>query len=106
MRCSLTTDGDKVETIVIADTGPGIPVRDREAVFRRFHRGAVPSPAAGHGIGLSLVAAILRLHRFTLTISDAMPGCCITIDCRDGLGLRQRPEQPDATRLEKAATDR
>ncbi len=96
VRCTLTTDGDRVATIVVADTGPGIPPRDRASVFRRFHRGAASAPTEGHGIGLSLVAAIARLHRLTLTIEDAAPGCRITIDCRDGLraSVREHAVRP------------
>ena len=92
VRCKLSTDGDRVATIVVADMGPGIPPQDRASVFRRFHRGAASAPTEGHGIGLSLVAAIARLHRFTLSIEDAAPGCRITIDCRDGLRASVRDQ--------------
>ncbi|MCX8252963.1 putative Signal transduction histidine kinase (plasmid) [Beijerinckiaceae bacterium RH AL1] len=84
VRCSLMTKGRRVETIKIADTGPGIQESERENVFRRFHRGATQGLTEGHGIGLSLVAAIVRLHRFSLKIDDEQPGCSVTIDCRDG----------------------
>lgn len=96
VSCTLATRGDRVAAITIADTGPGIPAGDRESVFRRFHRGAASAPTEGHGIGLSLVAAIARLHRFTLRIDDASPGCRITIECREGLAPAE-PWHPSAS---------
>lgn len=81
VRCSLTALGESVETIRVADNGPGIAHKDRDAVLRRFHRGADQPAIDGHGIGLSLVAAIVRLHRFSLRIDDAHPGCEMIIAC-------------------------
>ncbi len=33
----------------------------------------------GSGLGLSLVVAILHLHGFRLSLSDAAPGLCVRI---------------------------
>ncbi|MFZ2005400.1 MAG: ATP-binding protein [Stellaceae bacterium] len=68
--------------IEVTDTGPGIPEAEREAVLRRFHRIDKSRTAPGSGLGLSLVAAVAKLHDFQLTISDALPGCRISI-CGD-----------------------
>ncbi|HSI60727.1 MAG TPA: ATP-binding protein [Ideonella sp.] len=45
----------------VADDGPGVPVAEQEAIFKRFHRVA-GSGERGSGIGLSLVAGIAGLH--------------------------------------------
>jgi signal transduction histidine kinase len=83
VRCSLKNVGDKATSVRVVDTGPGIAQHHRDAVFRRFHRGAEHSAIPGHGIGLSLVAAIVRLHGFSLQIRNAGPGFDISINCGD-----------------------
>jgi len=58
-------------TIEVADSGPGIAPADRDRVLARFYRGR--QDVEGSGLGLSITAAIVRLHRFTLSfgVSDA-----------------------------------
>jgi signal transduction histidine kinase len=68
--------------VEVADTGPGIGEDEREVVTRRFYRSDKSRQTQGVGLGLSLVAAILRLHGFTLDIS-AGPGCRIEITAPD-----------------------
>jgi signal transduction histidine kinase len=68
------TEGDRVLLSVI-DRGPGIPEAMRERVVERFvrldeSRTAVP----GSGLGLSLVAAVARLHGGELKFEDNAPG--------------------------------
>jgi signal transduction histidine kinase len=58
----------------VTDNGPGIAPDQREAVLRRFHRGAEAANVPGSGLGLSVVVAILHLHGFTLELLDAGPG--------------------------------
>ncbi len=65
----------------VADTGPGIPVPEREAVFRRFYRSDKSRNLAGMGLGLSLVAAITRLHGFQVKVADSLQGCTIEMIC-------------------------
>lgn len=65
--------------IEISDTGPGIPEAERDAVLRRFHRVDKCRNAPGSGLGLTLVAAVARLHGFALSIEDARPGCRATL---------------------------
>jgi signal transduction histidine kinase len=65
--------------VAVADTGPGIPVAEREAVLRRFYRAEKSRHAPGSGLGLSLVAAVAKLHNLRLTIEDAHPGCRVTL---------------------------
>jgi signal transduction histidine kinase len=67
--------------IIVEDDGPGIPAAERAAVLQRFYRGDRSRPVAGSGLGLSVVAAIVRLHEFSLTLEDANPGVRAVIDC-------------------------
>ncbi len=70
------------DTVVqVSDTGPGIPDAERAAVTKRFYRSDKSRNIPGVGLGLSLVSAILRLHRFELVISGRPPGCAIDIVC-------------------------
>jgi len=68
--------------IEVTDTGPGIPRNERDAVLRRFYRAEESRHTAGSGLGLALIAAVARLHEMDLTITDAIPGCRITLACR------------------------
>jgi signal transduction histidine kinase len=72
---------DELAVLQIADTGPGIEPGEREAVFRPFYRsrGMKARATAGHGLGLSLVAAIARVHGADISIDDNHPGCKMLI---------------------------
>ena len=72
----LRRDGESV--IQVKDTGPGIPEAEREAVVKRFYRSDKSRNTEGLGLGLSLVAAIVKLHGFRFTIA-AGPGCATEI---------------------------
>jgi signal transduction histidine kinase len=85
-----TPEGGRVElallrregeiVIRVRDTGPGIPEIEREAVTKRFYRSDKSRRTEGLGLGLSLVAAIVKLHGFRFTIV-AGPGCTVEIAC-------------------------
>jgi signal transduction histidine kinase len=66
--------------IRVSDTGPGIPEIEREAVTQRFYRSDQSRNIKGLGLGLSMVAAIIKLHGFRFTISPG-PGCTAEIAC-------------------------
>jgi signal transduction histidine kinase len=68
--------------IVVEDDGPGIPEAEKAAVLQRFYRSRRDRMAPGSGLGLSIAAAIVRLHRFELELGDAGPGLRAVIDCR------------------------
>jgi signal transduction histidine kinase len=77
------------ETIVrVTDTGPGISEREREAVLRRFYRSDKMRNTPGVGLGLSLVAAIAKLHGFRLIVSSG-PGGRVEIVCPDETASRR-----------------
>ena len=74
----LETDG-RIR-IEVADNGPGIPEADRERVVERFVRLEESRTEEGSGLGLSLVAAVARLHRGEFRIEDNAPGVRAVID--------------------------
>ena len=73
------TSDDRTVTAVVADTGPGVPPGEREAVLRRFYRLEPARGAPGSGLGLSLVAAVARLHEAGLTLGDNAPGLVVRL---------------------------
>ncbi len=73
---------DRGPAIRVWDSGPGIPPAETEAVMRRFYRLDRSRHLPGTGLGLSLVAAIVRLHGFGLTVGGHEGGGCeVTIRC-------------------------
>lgn len=58
----------------VADDGPGIPEGDRARAVERFVRLESSRSAPGSGLGLSLVAAVARLHGGELRLADNEPG--------------------------------
>lgn len=65
--------------LTVADSGPGIDTADRTRVVERFVRLEASRNSPGTGLGLSLVAAVARLHRARLTLDDNNPGLKATI---------------------------
>ncbi len=85
-RVSLELLRSEKETVVlVTDTGPGISEQEREAVLRRFYRSDKMRNTPGVGLGLSLVAAIVKLHGFRLIINSGSGGR-IEIVCPDRYG--------------------
>jgi len=74
----LTGDDDEFE-IVVRDNGPGIPAEERDRVFERFVRLENERNSPGNGLGLSLVQAVVRIHRATLTLEDNNPGLVVRL---------------------------
>ncbi|MBA4790293.1 MAG: ATP-binding protein [Pseudomonadota bacterium] len=63
----------------VSDSGEGIPEKDRDRVVERFVRLDASRSRPGSGLGLSLVAAVARLHGGALAFSDAAPGLKVTL---------------------------
>ncbi len=70
---SLELRGDQV-VFEVADNGPGIPAGEKERVLERFVRLEKSRTEAGSGLGLSLVAAVARLHKGKFKLADNNPG--------------------------------
>jgi signal transduction histidine kinase len=64
---------DGSATLQVIDSGPGIPVADRAAVFERFRRLA-GQEIEGSGLGLSIVARIAELAGAAITLGDGDSG--------------------------------
>jgi signal transduction histidine kinase len=79
-------------TVRVADDGPGIAAEERERVFRRFYRADGSRTTRGTGLGLTLVAAVAKLHGFAVRLADNQPGCVVEVDCFAGTG-----SNPDAS---------
>jgi signal transduction histidine kinase len=73
-------EDDPVIRVVIADSGPGIPEEAREKVFQRFFRLDTSRATPGSGLGLSLVAAVAKLHGVAISLDDNKPGLRITLE--------------------------
>lgn len=74
--------GDNETIVRVTDTGPGISEQECEAVLRRFYRSDKIRNTPGVGLGLNLVAAIVKLHGFRLTIHPG-PGGRMEVICPD-----------------------
>lgn len=69
----------KLATLQVADSGPGIPYAERERVLERFYRLESSRNAPGSGLGLSLVAAVAKLHNADLLLEDNRPGLRVKV---------------------------
>lgn len=78
IRVSLS-HGPRQAQLTVADSGPGIPVEARDKVFRRFYRLERARATPGHGLGLSVVAAIAELHSVAVELTDNAPGTRVTL---------------------------
>jgi signal transduction histidine kinase len=70
--------GNGQNIVRVRDTGSGISEHERDAVVRRFYRSDKIRHTSGLGLGLNLVAAIVKLHGFRFTIRPG-PGCVVEI---------------------------
>ena len=84
---SLTSVGT-IAVVTVDDDGPGIPPWAREDVFRRFVRvdGARDRTQGGVGLGLAIVAEIVRVHSGSVEIDDSPTGgarLCVRLPLAD-----------------------
>ena len=85
--------------IDVCDNGPGIPEEEHEAVQKRFYRGRRNRSEQGHGLGLSIVAAVARLHEFKVEIGS-VDGLTRVSICGDA--YRAPPAEPTGLALHGA----
>jgi signal transduction histidine kinase len=78
IHLSAAAAGHGIE-VRVADNGVGIPEAERKKVFQRFYRLGKGGQSAGYGLGLSLVAAIAKLHRIGIALLDNGPGLRVVL---------------------------
>jgi signal transduction histidine kinase len=81
-RVAISVDGtDGVCTLVVADTGPGIPEDQRTTLFDRFTRGdsARGHDTGGAGLGLALCRVIAQLHGGSIALDDTRSGASFRV---------------------------
>jgi two-component system, OmpR family, sensor histidine kinase QseC len=69
---------DNGVSLVVEDSGPGIPDDRKSWVFERLNR--IPS-GGGSGLGLSIVQEICKLHKASISLSDKVdaPGLVVNL---------------------------
>jgi signal transduction histidine kinase len=79
-RVNVTVESDLAHMLVVVeDDGPGIPPSDHDRAFRRLTRLDPSRSAPGHGLGLSMVAAIVHAHDGSVRIGPSAVGLRIEI---------------------------
>ncbi len=68
----LTDPFSGVQMLQVEDSGPGIPLDERERVLAPFYR-SLGTQVEGSGLGLAIVLEIVQQHGATLTLEDAQP---------------------------------
>src|SRR5262247_3991280 len=79
---------EDVVEIAVGDRGPGVAPADRERALQRFVRLEKSRSRPGSGLGLSLVAAVARLHGGAIRLEDNAPGlrAVLTLPIRTAVG--------------------
>jgi two-component system sensor histidine kinase TctE len=62
----------QVLVLQVEDTGPGVPVAEREMIFRPFYR-ALGTNVDGTGLGLAIVQEIVQQHDAEISVTEAHP---------------------------------
>ncbi len=75
---------ERAITLIVRDTGHGIPPEDLPRVLERFYRADAPrsreAQGAGSGLGLAIVQSIMHLHGGTISIrSEINRGTAVTL---------------------------
>lgn len=79
----LTVAAERIGSVVritVADTGPGVPERAREHLFKPF-QGSVRR--GGTGLGLAIAAELVRAHGGSIALSEGGPGATFVIEIPD-----------------------
>jgi signal transduction histidine kinase len=81
---------DGIPVVSVADHGPGIPASERQHVLKRFYRLERSRHTLGNGLGLSLVAAVAKLHDAQIEMLDNAPGLVFQLWFRRSAGNQSR----------------
>jgi signal transduction histidine kinase len=63
-----------VLALEISDSGPGVPLAERQAIFGSGVRGSAASSVPGSGVGLAVVQGIVEAHGGTVSVADSGSG--------------------------------
>jgi signal transduction histidine kinase len=67
-------------SLSVTDEGPGVPVEEREQIFRRFERGRDTGGKAGFGLGLAIGRELAERMDGELVLEDGLgPGATFTL---------------------------
>ncbi len=69
--------GETGPELSVSDNGPGIPEQERKRVFEHFYRLDHSRTTQGYGLGMSLVAAIAKIHDVSIKLKDNSPGLTV-----------------------------
>ncbi len=78
INLSLQKQGTDV-IFVIEDSGPGVPSTDLGKIFERFYRAESSRHTPGSGLGLSLVGAVIDLHKGHISAENGQKGLRLII---------------------------
>ena len=78
-RIAVTIERTNQLTVSIFNSGSFVPEENRERIFRKFYQGDPSHAAKGNGVGLSVVKAIVELHRGTVVCSSDEEGTTFTV---------------------------
>jgi signal transduction histidine kinase len=79
----ITLSGERRGTVVtlrVRDTGPGVPARARDKLFRAFQGGV---RAGGTGLGLAICAELARAHGGAIALVEDGPGATFEVAIPD-----------------------
>jgi signal transduction histidine kinase len=65
--------------LTVCDHGEGVDDSEKVQLSRRFYRTDKSRSTGGNGLGLSLVAAVAKLHNAELRFADNRPGLCVSL---------------------------
>lgn len=65
--------------IIVSDRGEGMPEAELERIFTRFYCSDEARSKGGHGLGLSLVAAVAKAHNGRVTATNKFPGLTVML---------------------------
>lgn len=74
VEISMEPINDGAIHIKISDSGPGIPLDEREKVFERFYRSVQARSMPGSGLGLSIVKQVIDRHNGKIEVLDSKTG--------------------------------
>ena len=63
--------GEEQTVFEVADTGPGVPVGERESIFDRYRQGSRGRAAGGAGLGLAIARGIAEAHGGSVTVGSS-----------------------------------